>query len=542
MRITNAASRRLLLEGDVRPNVDRPKPRLTGHVVADMTLLGTAALVDNVRRRIHENALDIVVQGEELTRIRVCGAVDYVIDRRSHRVWAESAPLTRRERAAKQRSPWANAIGQVRVDRVDILNPLCRPAWLLYVAERPDWFGYMFAQYKRGQKQLFAQDDELEQSLNKVVANAWRQLRNESGMQGLRHRLIVALTLHIGQGLVDLAMRARVQTRKVSLLARQLNLVWQHRITFETMAHENPRLLPALTAWLAAGGGAGTPCKDAVPQMKQELLAQGLPQKAWRQLAQHGFKRLCLDPTESRSWRQVITLLRALDIARWPALPPPAFLRLLHDVAGVPVSFDEKGDGTPGWFWQLMCNEAALIRQNARPYCMLFDAIPHWAWLVRGLALSPDKNQRRRGMPWLQKMAQQRASQTVPDRGPVWALWLIDADWASVRGLDVVPILSPSDLLREAAAMHNCVDAYEDLCRREAIVLLSLRRAGGRRRVALACLNHDGAQWQLVQLAGPCNKEVSPGVWRAAAETVALVDHMFHRAGGNNLPNSAPQS
>ena len=213
----------------------------------------------------------------------------------------------------------------------------------------------------------------------------------------------------------------------------------------------------------------------------------------------------------------------------------------MHDVAGVPAGFDEPGDGTPGWLWQLLCNEAALMRRNARLYRTLFDAVPNWTWLVRELALSPDKNQRRRGLSWLQNMAQHWAPLTVPDQGPVWALWLIDADWGSVQGLDVVPILSPSALLHEAAALHNCVDGYEDHCRRESIVLLSLRRTVGRSRVALACVKRDGVRWRLVQLAGPCNQEVSPSVWRAASQTVAVVERLFHGASGRALQRPATE-
>ena len=535
LQVANAVARKGPKAGNLRPHGVRCCPALTGNVIEDMSQLGTSALVDEVRRRIQEHALDIIVQDEKLTHIRVCGVLDYVIDRSSQNVWAESAPLTRRERASRQRSPWASSIAQVRVDRVDILNPLCRPAWLLYVAERPDWFGYAFAQHATGQRQLFVREDELAPSLDQVVAAAWRQLRNDSGMQGLRHRLIAALTLHIGPGLVDLAMRSRVQTRKVSLLARHLNLVWRHQIAFETMAQENPRLLPALTAWLAESGRMGTPCRDALPQMKHDLLAQGLPQKAWRELVQHGFRPFCVDPTGNNSWRKSITLLRALHMSRWPALPPRGFLRLMHDVAGVPAGFAEPGDGTPGWLWQLLCDEAALIHGDTVLYRTLYEAVPHWTWMVRALALSPDKNQRRRGLPWLRNMAQQWATLTTPDRGPVWALWLIDTDWGSVQGFDVIPILSPSDLLQEAAAMHNCVDGYEESCRRESIVLLSLRQTEGSRRLALACLKRVGRKWRLVQLAGPCNMEASSSAWRAASQTVAVVERQFEEVSDTGM-------
>lgn len=468
--------------------------------------------------------MKVIVDDDHTTRIRVCGVLDYVVDGRSHAVWVESAPLTRHERASRARSPWAGPDGQGRFIRVDVLNPLCRPAWLLFAVKRPGWFGYTFAHHADGQSHLFVRDDEMAQALQQVISACWRTLRNDRDLQELRLRLVTALTRHIGHGLVDLAMHARVKTRNVSLLASHLNLVWQHEAAFRTMAQESPRLLPVFTAWLAAACSEQHDWDhDPVPRMKQDLLAQGFSPQTWRQLARHGFRPFQLDASDDASWHRLITLLRALEIARWPAVPPRTFLRAMRDIGGLPDDFNGPCEESAGWFWQLMCDEAASARSDTRRYRALLESLPLWARLARKFALSPDKNQRRRGLSWLRRLEQRWARECQSDASGGWATWLAQADWTPVEGFATVPLQSPSDLMQESIALHNCADQYEDKCRNESVVLLSLRRPMNGRRVALACLERKRSTWHLVQLAGPCNNMVSHAVWHAARQAVHVV-------------------
>ena len=114
-----------------------PKVILTGDVVADVIALGTDALAKHMRKLIRDDGIRVIVEDPRRTRIRVCAALDYVVDRSKHSVWAEAAPMTSRERHSNLVPPWHDPTQNMKLDRIDLLNPLCKPLWLGYVAARP---------------------------------------------------------------------------------------------------------------------------------------------------------------------------------------------------------------------------------------------------------------------------------------------------------------------------------------------------------------------------------------------------------------------
>lgn len=523
LRLANAAAYRNLQRATDTPARKTQPSTLTGEVVDDIVMLGSDALTRHVRLLIRKSPLKTIVESTSRTRIRVCGSLDYVIDRDKCRVWAEPAPLSRSERSAKEHPPWHHPFGS-SMDNIDILNPLARPSWLVHVAARPGWFGFAFARHADGQDQLFGDQDGMTRALSRVTLLGFRQLRHDKAMVALRRQLATTLTLHIGPVLVNLAMHARLHPNSASLNARHLNLVWRHRTAFETMYRENPRLLTALTAWLLHDKAHNKEqLPDALPQMRRDLLASGLQSKAWRYLVQHGMRRLLPTQSSLSPWKALVATLRALSAARWPALPPRGFLRLLHDAAGRPDSYDTAADGVPGWFWQMACHEAHACKGDTRAYLDLFERIPYWAWLVREFGLQPDHNQRRCVTTWLRDVAQTQEQLATSDDRPAWALWLQPVSWGEVAGVRVVPLLSPRALLQESIALHNCADSYAAHCQRETHVLLSLREHVTDRRMALACLERRGNSWVLGQVAGSCNRPVPAWVQRVATQAAEVV-------------------
>ena len=542
-RLINAATLKKLRRSTAGRERFTLTPSLTGDVLTDMIALGSDALADHTRRLIRNNPLETIVRCDRQTRVRVCGALDYVIDRAKRSVWVEPAPLSARERSAKESPPWHHPFCGP-LDVIDILNPLSRHSWLVYVAARPAWFGYAFARHDDGQYNLFVQQSEMTYAHTLVTSIAWQQVRDDYATVALRHQLASTLTLHIGPGLVNLAMQARFETRRASLNARHLKLVWRHQAAFEAMHRENRRLLPALTVWLQHDKYSGQArLTDALPQMRQDVLASGLPPRAWRYLAQHGIKRLLSSQLHYSPWRSLLTSLHALNAARWPTLPPRGFLRLLEAAAGQPESYESPGKGVPGWFWQMACNEAYARRGNTDAYLDLSDRIPLWAWLAREFALKPDKNQRRKGIAWLRKVARAHEQLAQPDDAPTWAFWLQPVQFNCASRLKVVPLLTPAALLQEAITLHNCADTYTNRCQQGTHLLLSLRDHVTGKRVALACLERNSESWILGQVAGPCNKPVSRLVRWAAIQAANVVNyhHNQHLNGQKSSPTMGGQ-
>ena len=129
--------------------------------------------------------------------------------------------------------------------------------------------------------------------------------------------------------------------------------------------------------------------------------------------------------------------------------------------------------------------------------------------MVRHYQLTPDKNQRRKGIEWLEFMSDVVQSLAAKEGIPEWALWLPANGWADMHALNAVPLQSPGALLREAIALHNCADAYTKDCRAETKVLISLRKWGTGKPVGLACMARRGNNWVVSQVAGPCNQPAS---------------------------------
>ena len=140
--------------------------------------------------------------------------------------------------------------------------------------------------------------------------------------------------------------------------------------------------------------------------MRQNLLASGLPHRAWRYLAQYGFKALHPDGQTKSGWPRMIQTLQALNAACWPPLPPREFLRLHYDTAGTPQRYEDMGErSAAGWFWQITCEAAHACQGNTDEYSYLFDQLTEWTWMARHYKLSPYKNQRRKGIEWLELMS-----------------------------------------------------------------------------------------------------------------------------------------
>lgn len=503
---------------------------LIGDVFKDTIALGVGALLAHVVRYLETDPIRCLTVGDGQLRIRVFGALDYVVDQRQRRVWLEPSPLTKREEMCKQRSPWNQCV-EPYLDNVDLLNPLCKPAWLMYIVARPGLLPYTSRSLDQNQRHLFTSIDALESALFEMIEKVGEVLQNCSAMTAARHRIASMLVMTIDVGLVDLALRSRLYPANACLLAQHLNLVWSNLPTFQTMERENPRLLVALAAWLThEGRSCVVPGADAIPLMKNAILATGLSQKAWRVLAENGLRRLLPSQLNRSVWQSLILSLKALDASRWPSLAPRGFLRLMHDSAGRPDTFNTSIGGVPGWFWQIVCNEAFDLRGNAKAYQELFDSVPRWAWLVRKYAFHPDKNQLRRGCSWLRGAVQ--FHQDLEDgednrNAPAWALWVQAAQWCTGGKLLVVPLLTPSALVAEGRALHNCADNYISRCQRGNAILFSIRDKFTGRRHALVSTIRRGRHWAFDQIAGPCNEPVQPYLEKYAKQALIEVNRQY---------------
>jgi hypothetical protein len=530
-QLAEAANRKSHRETQ-KPHRDQAQPQaLRGDVYKDTVSLGCGALLRHMLLLLHTKPLRVIATGGSSLRIRVCGALDYVIDRTNHTVWVEPSPLTHRERISKKLPPWHHPFDP-RMQDIDLLHPLCKGNWLRYIAVRPGWLSYGPSGCDHtGGEQLFTSAGMMELALAEITKLVWNQLKTNYLVLVLRQQLAATLTLYIGADLISLAMRARLHPRTAYLTARHLNLVWRNQQAFQTIERENPKLLVAVAAWFAYSKKAnGSPEGEVLPAMVRDLRDRGLPPKAWRVLASRGIK--CLLPLQlNRSpWESMVGTLKALYVSRWPFVPPRGCLGLLFDAAGKPDTFEAAHAGVPGWFWHMACEEAHALKADTNAYRALSDSLPRWAWLARKYRFSPDKNQRRKGIGWLREAAQFFEDVEHNDNSgdaPAWALWLQSASWDTSSRFTVVPLLSPNAVVDEAVALHNCADTYIARCRQGVELLLSLRDRSTGKRIALASARRRGDDWVLDQVAGPCNMQVSVSVRQIAELSVGEVNWQY---------------
>lgn len=258
---------------------------------------------------------------------------------------------------------------------------------------------------------------------------------------------------------------------------------------------------------------------DAVPLIRDSLLASGLQPKSWRYLACHGVRRLRERKSEPLQWWRLKGTLDHIQKMGWPDLPPLGFLGFLSDTAGLPAEDSRDPVNVPWWFWQWACREAASCKRNPKRYALLQENLVDWARLVRMHQPVPDANQRRSGLTWLRAWAAQKHFADQFSDQDAWSEWLRQVPWSQVKKLHVVPLLSPRSLVDEARAMRNCADKYLEDCEKEDSILLSLRNPQDGKRAALMGLMRtpeDPDRWELEQIAGPCNRKVAPST-RAGA-------------------------
>lgn len=508
-RLVEALARRSKPDRRNAHCAQEPTPCRSSNFFDDMAFRATRILVAHVHTELQKRPLQLVQDANQRIRLRVLGALDYVIDQAHRCVWVEPSPLTARERRSKAIPPWG-PVPSTPLYKVDLLNPLCKSAWLHYVAARPGWFAHPFAKHRPLQGQLFVQPRQGVEVMLEVTENAFSLLRRTPKLAELQRDIAATLSALLGDELLELGLRSRVYPHSNCLSADHLNRVWQHRDKFETMKRENPRLLSALAAWLDDGGFLQLGNQDdALPAMRKDLLSIGLPPKAWRVLAQHGLHKLLPERFSGVPWRAMCRTLWSLHHSHWPPPPPRRFLSMLVEAAGYPQSYGTEDEKIPGWFWHMACQEAHRLRGDARAYARLVEQVPQHCFMLRAWQPEPDANQMRRGMAWVQSQTSTFLMLSSARQDPPWYPWLPHPPQHDSSGLAVwVPLRTPRDLLTEAMAMRNCADSYEDGCATGTELLISLRHPQTGRRLALVGMQLKNDGWAVTQVAGPSNRAV----------------------------------
>ncbi len=209
-RLLNAAVLRMASLDRASPRTRRratPAHRLPPRFDSTITL-GVAAMLAHCRQLLSGKPLEIMQDQDDRTIMRVCGALDYVIDKPNHRLFVRSADPSPRL--------MTNELGMTQLadtaltyESIELLSPLCMPLWLHFVAYRPDGICGHNTDADLFQLPLWEDNPDALELLNEICHRAYQRLRADPDFQRLRAALSYRLMEMVGPYTVDLALRAR---------------------------------------------------------------------------------------------------------------------------------------------------------------------------------------------------------------------------------------------------------------------------------------------------------------------------------------------
>lgn len=400
----------------------------------------------------------------------------------------------------------------------EVGRPLITPLWLGSVLQR-------LCLYQREQGDLFfeAGADDAVQAW--ITQTAYRLLLREPRFRALR-RVALPKAFALPAELHGIALASRTRPTGPLLTSRELNLVWRNLSAFRSVARENPQFLPLLMAYVRQiPPGEVVNCKDPVAALKAALRELGLSEAAWRYVVRHG-ARVFRIPWEISTgvtpFEAATIYLRALDAAGLPPPPPPQVARaLLHgynqntyDGAIILKQDFHRKVHSPVLRAGLL--EASRRRRDAdlADFVEQFLGVCWWSEEPWNHLL--DKNQLKRGWPWLVRQWQKDEAErafVVESENRFWETRLQPArlgPWL------VVPIDSSLALFRESVAMRNCLVNFREDCAHGNVEIYSVRDPATGKREGCIGFSFEGGLPSLFEIKGFANTPPGSGVRRVA--------------------------
>ncbi len=209
----------------------------------------------------------------------------------------------------------------------EVGRPLITPLWLGSVLQR-------VGLYQREQGDLFFEAGAEDAVLAWITQTAYRLLLREPRFRALR-RVTLPKAFAFPAELHGIALASRTRPVGPLLTSRKLNLVWRNLTAFRSVARETPQLLPLLMAYVRQiPPGEVVNCKDPVAALKAALREAVHSEAAWRYVVRHGARvfRIPWKISEGVAPFEAATIyLHALDATGLPPPPPPQVAKaLLH--------------------------------------------------------------------------------------------------------------------------------------------------------------------------------------------------------------------
>lgn len=374
----------------------------------------------------------------------------------------------------------------------EIGRPLSTSYWLRTVLAH-------LGLYNSDQGDLFF-DDALADEVNDwITATAYRLLLREPAFQTLR-RISLPMAFKLPTDIYGIALASRTHPIGPLLDSRVFNLVWRNIKSFRRVARDNPQLLPLLLAYIQhIPTGQVVNCKDPVAALKAALRDAEFSEAAWRYVARHG-ARLFRVPwaisIKVNPFWVATNYLRALNAAGLPPPPPPTVAKaLLHEYNPHRQHHINLQHDFHAVINRLVLRAGLLEADKRRRDGDLAGFSEQFlgvCWWSEDPAIRLDKNQIKRGWPWLVSQWEQYETERSLLAESENRFWMTRLDQFQFGQSLVVPIDSSLELIRESMAMRNCLTNYRNRCETGNIEIYSIRNAiTGKRRGCIGFVFDD---------------------------------------------------
>ena len=316
----------------------------------------------------------------------------------------------------------------------------------------------------------------------------------------------MALSSH-RPGTLDLAQKARLKTEEGLSLALY-SLVCRYEPLFRDV-HDNS---PTLTPLLAIAAAAGLPLltdQNTLRYLKDLLCAQpGCGPATWRWLVRWGvdpimpfIEALAPDRSADRVWRLTIQFLELWTRAR---LPPPMPGKLSTSWASQLTPTTSLKDFCADRIEIIARHAAALSTQE------LMDQESALAALLNHSSTAlpmPDRNQRRSGMPWLQK-EHQRAIRSGLDPDTLASIRNLIPDEIEAANVTFILLRNERMILDEGRAMRHCMESDPYRHHNDGLLHFSVCCRHSGNRLATCSLNLATNKAEIVDMRSSRNRKV----------------------------------
>lgn len=355
----------------------------------------------------------------------------------------------------------------------------------------------------------------------------YRRLARTGVLRAMRSRVWLALDLDAWA--LHVARRAlQTNAPRGRFLLGNYNRALRHRTALERLAEDAPNLLPLYLAlcedpWIFLPECHAEPLQALRYCLKLENLGRVIwrlvlssPANLFRPLATHYGDT----PGEAAIW--YLRLLEWLGLRQPPTRP---LLRALFSQDGMLPRRDwgqqQLADALRSLSYMRQVVATAPLsepqsEQDRQDVALVLDFIRQTA-----PASDLDRNQVRGGWPWLLSQARRWHEARRFKLAAEDATWTVPRLPLQFEGREWAAISDSGSLWEEAKAMRHCADLYANECRRQRVLIVSIREAG--RRVATAAYAREGGCAVLSQIRGFANADAAPQLQDSARRFALLI-------------------